>query len=251
MRVAVAGGTGWVGRLTVDALRGAGHEVRVVARSTGVDLTTGAGLDGALDGVGAVIDATNVVTTGRAKSVAFFETTTANLLRAEEHAGVKHHVVLSIVGCDTVDLGYYYGKRAQERAVAAGGVPWTVLRATQFHEFAAQMLERGGPVVIAPRMLSRPVAGADVARVLVRLALAEPLRGIHELAGPEDLQMVDMVRGLARARGLRRPVLPIRLPGAVGRAVAGGALLPSGPVEEGGETYDTWLTRTSEPHHAE
>ena len=171
MRIAVAGGTGWIGRLVVAAASGAGHEVAVVARSTGVDLTTGAGLDEALRGVDAVIDVVNRNTLREAEAVDFFTTTSRRLLDAGQRAGVGHHVLLSIVGIDRVGLGYYIGKLRQEEVVRDGPVPSTILRATQFFEFASQMLERSvGPVVAVPRMTSQPVAAREVAAELVRLA---------------------------------------------------------------------------------
>lgn len=143
MRIAVAGGTGWVGRRVVEQVRAMGADPVVLARSAGVDLTTGAGLDAALVGVTAVIDVSNVTATSRSRAVRFFEAVTSTLLSAGARAGVRHHVALSIVGCDRVDFGYYAGKRRQEELVLAAGTLGTVLRATQFHEFAAQTLERG------------------------------------------------------------------------------------------------------------
>ncbi|WP_329459751.1 SDR family oxidoreductase [Streptomyces sp. NBC_01497] len=241
MRIAVAGGTGWAGRLVVDAVVAAGHEPRVLARSRGVDLTTGRGLEAALDGVSRVIDASNVTTTSRAKSVAFFEAAAGHLLPALESAGVEHHVVLSIVGIDRVGFGYYQGKLRQEERVRESRVPYTVLRTTQFHEFAAQMLARGGPLAVVPRMRCRPVAAREVADTLVRLVLAEPAGHAPELAGPEVREMVAMVRQLQRARGGRRPVLPVSLPGAVGKAMAGGGLLPLGDSARGTCTFDEWV----------
>ncbi|NKF30926.1 NAD-dependent epimerase/dehydratase family protein, partial [Pseudomonas sp. BGM005] len=128
MRIAVAGGTGVVGRHTVAAAQAAGHDVVVLSRSAGVDVITGVGLDTALQGVGAVIDVTNTTTLSATKAVAFFERATRTLLAAEESAGVEHHVALSIVGIDGIDASYYAGKLAQERAVAAGSVPFTIAR---------------------------------------------------------------------------------------------------------------------------
>lgn len=245
MRIAVAGGTGLVGKLVVSALRENGHEPQVIARSEGVDLTTGRGLDAALAGVERVIDTTNIVTTGRSKSVAFFEAVSSHLLRAEKAAGVSHHVVLSIVGIDRVDFGYYAGKRAQESLAEKSSVPFSVLRATQFHEFAAQMLERGGPVAVAPRMRCQPVAAVEVAEALVELALGDPRGLAPELAGPEVLEMVQMVKQLHRARGGRRPVLGVKLPGKAGTAMATGALLPTDPGPRGHLTFTQWLPPTS------
>ena len=241
MRIAVAGGTGWIGRLVVAALEAAGDEPVVLARATGVDLTAGTGLVERLAGVEAVIDVTNVVTQRAATSIGFFETVTARLLAAEGEAGVRHHVALSIVGADRVDLPYYRGKRRQEELVVADAAG-TVLRATQFHEFAAQMLARRGPFVIAPKMLSQPVAAVEVARHLAGLARGRPLGLADEIAGPEEhLRMTDMIRRLARATGDRRPVLPLGMPGRVGREMQDGALLPTGPGPRGSITFAAWL----------
>ncbi len=163
MRVAVAGGTGVVGRHVMEALSASGHTPVALARSRGVDLLTGVGVDEALAGADVVVDVSNVATTSRRRSVGFFETATTRLLQAGHRAGVRHHVVLSIVGVDRVNSGYYAGKRRQEELALAGPVPATVLRATQFHEFAAQLFDRRGPLVIAPKLLCQPVAVAEVA----------------------------------------------------------------------------------------
>ncbi len=138
MRVAVIGGTGLVGRYTVQALRRDGHDPVVVARSTGVDVATGAGLDDALAGVEAVVDVTNTAATDPSAAREFFATITGRLLDAERRVGVRRHLLLSIVGVDRAEgNGHYAGKRRQEELVQAGPVPYTILRATQFHEFAA------------------------------------------------------------------------------------------------------------------
>ncbi|SEL51039.1 SDR family oxidoreductase [Streptacidiphilus jiangxiensis] len=245
MRIAVAGGTGAVGRTVVEAAHAAGHETVVLARSAGVDLLSGDGLDPALKGAQAVIDVSNVTTMGARKSVAFFEQATGRLLEAGRRAGVGHHVALSIVGCDRVDFGYYLGKRRQEELVLADGVPGSVLRATQFHEFAAQLLERTrGPVAVVPVMRAQPVAAREVAEALVRLAEQDPVGPAPELAGPQEEDMTVLVRRVLRAQGRRTPVLPLRLPGAAGRAMAGDGLLPTGPGQRGTETFDAWLDRT-------
>ncbi|MEU1531316.1 SDR family oxidoreductase [Streptomyces fagopyri] len=242
MRVAVAGGTGLVGRYVVEELAAAGQEPLVLARSRGVDLVTGAGLDAALAGAEAVVDVSNVITMSAKKSVAFFDIVGRNLLDAGERAGVRHHVVLSIVGVDRVGLGYYQGKLRQEDVVRNGRTPWTVLRATQFHEFAEQTLDRvPKPIAVVPRMRTQPVAAREVAQHLVRLVLA-PARGTApELAGPRAEQLVDMVGRLLRARRGRRLLLPVRMPGATGAAMTGDGLLPAGPGPRGTQTFDAWL----------
>lgn len=243
MRIAVAGGTGVVGRHVVGVARGRGHDVAVLARSEGVDLTTGEGLVGRLAGADAVVDVTGVATQGRATAEAFFGGVSERLLAAEDEAGVGHHVVLSIVGIDDVDTGYYAGKRRQEEVVAAGAVPWTVLRATQFHEFAEQALGfvRVGPFSLVPRMLSQPVAAVEVAAALVDRAESGPVGRAPDLAGPERLQMVDLARRVSSARGLGRRVVPVRMPRAAGRAMRSGALTPSSDGPRGTITFEAWL----------
>jgi uncharacterized protein YbjT (DUF2867 family) len=245
MRVAVAGGTGLVGRLVVSRLAAGGDEPVVLARANGVDLTTGAGLGAALTGVDAVVDVSNTTAMRKKQAVAFFEAATTNLLQAGERAGVRRHVVLSIVGIDRVDLGYYVGKRRQEELALASGRPVSVLRATQFHEFAGQLLDRGrGPVAVVPRMRVQPVAADEVAAALVSL-LDGPLGMAPELAGPEQLELTDLARAVLESRGSRRLLLPVRAPGAAGRALAEGAVLPTGDPRLGHQTFAEWLSHTS------
>ena len=242
MRIAVAGGTGLVGSLLVGQLEAGGHDPVVLARSTGVDLTTGAGLDAALEGARAVVDVTNLPTMRRRPAEEFFTAGTRHLVEAGRRAGVGHHVVLSIVGVDRVDQGYYAAKRAQERAVLSGGVPATVLRATQFHEFAGQLLDRmPGPVALVPRMRVQPVAAREVAAALAALVGDAPAGMAPELGGPEVHELVDLARRVLAARGSRSPVLPVRLPGRAGRLAREGALLPAGPGPRGRETFEEWL----------
>lgn len=251
MRIAVAGGTGWLGPFVVEAAHAAGHTTTVISRSNGVDLTTGAGLQDALRGVATVIDVSNITTTSRKKSVAFFGTATKNLIDAGQRAGISHHVTLSIVGVDRVDFGYYEGKRRQEELVLTGSVPGTVLRAAQFHEFAAQLLDRAkGPFVLVPRMRSQPIAAREVGQALVRLAELQPVGLAPELAGPEQLEMSDMVRQLLQVRGSRRLMVGLPLPGAAGRQMAGGGLLPLGPGPRGRQTFEQWLTDAQDAESA-
>lgn len=248
MRIAVAGGTGLMGRLVVAALADAGHDPVVLARSTGVDLVTGAGLDEALAGAAAVVDVSNVVTFNRRRSVEYFESSTANLLAAGARAGLRHHVALSIVGVDRVDLGYYLGKRAQEALVLAGPVPATVVRATQFHEFAGQLLARGkGPLAVVPRMRIQPVAAAEVAALLAGVAVEDPSGLGLEIAGPQVRDLAELTRLLLAAQRSRRAVLSVRLPGEVGRRMAGGALLPAAPGPRGSQRFEEWLAARAAP----
>jgi len=242
MRVAVAGGTGVVGLHVVEALSAAGHTPVVLSSGRGVDLVTGDGLQEALRGVEAVIDVSNVVTTGRSKSVKFFEAAGANLIEAGREHGVRHHVVLSIVGVDRVEFGYYEGKLRQEQLALSGPVPATVLRATQFHEFAGQVLDRvPGPVALVPRQLIRPIAAAEVASELVDIAAGEPQGLAPELAGPEEHQLVELARRVVSRSGRRRWVVGVRLPGPGGRAMASGGLLPGAGARLGTQTFDEWI----------
>lgn len=244
MRIAVAGGTGVVGRHVVEAAAAAGHEAIVLARSIGVDLRTGSGLDAALDGVHAVVDVSNVATMRAAESVAFFEAATTHLLAAAERVGVGHVVGLSIVGATRVDFGYYLGKRRQEELLLTppGAVGTSVLRATQFHEFAGQLLSRsGGPIAVIPAMRSQPIAAREVGEALVALATGPAVGLAPELAGPQPESIADLARQQLRAVGSRRRVTQVRLPGAVGKAMASGALLPTEPGPRGTQTFAQWL----------
>ncbi len=247
VRIAVAGGTGTTGRRVVDHVRNAGHEAVVLSRSAGVDLTAPSpALDHALAGVAAVIDASNVPTLSRPTSERFFGDVTRTLLDAESRLGVGHHVALSIVGSDRVDYGYYAGKRLQERLVRESDVPWTVVRATQFHEFTDQTLAMTrGPIAVVPVMRSQPIAVDEVASYLVGLAEATPRGAVVEIAGPAPESQVDLARRVLRARGSRRLVLPVRMPGSAGRGMASGALLPTGEFHRGEQGFASWLAETA------
>ena len=229
MQVAVAGATGVVGRHVVEELGRRGHRVVPVARSLGVDVLHGDALVDTLADTEAVIDVLSTRESNEKKAAAFFETTSTNLLRAEQRVGVRHHVALSIVGVDDVPFGYYRAKVRQEAVVAGGPVPWTILRATQFHEFAGQLLDRFGSRLIAliPSMLSQPVAAVEVARALVERAEAGPSGRTPDLAGPEQRTMPPMARAISRATHRQQLVLPLHVPGAAGRAMRAGALLPA------------------------
>ncbi len=242
MKLAVAGGTGLTGRLVVHAAEAAGYDVSVISRARNIDLVTGAGLTAALRGVDVVIDVSNTSGISRKKSVAFFQAATRNLLAAEAAAEVGHHVALSIVGIDRVPSGYNAGKRRQEELITGGNVPWTVVRATQFHEFAAQLLAAmKGPMVAVPRMRSATISAKEVAEHLVELAGGPVLGRAAEMSGPDIHAMPDLVRRVLRSQGQYRLVIPIRLPGEAGAQMAGGGLLPQSPGLVGKQTFDMWL----------
>jgi uncharacterized protein YbjT (DUF2867 family) len=247
MRIAVAGATGNIGALTVAALERGGHEVVRISRSLGVDLTTGEGLDAALAGVEAVVDATNAPAADQAETVAFFGGATRNLLAAEEKAGVRHHVLLSIVGIDRVEgNAHYAGKREQERLVSAGPVPWTIVPATQFHDFAAMVAgwtEQDGVATIAP-LLVQPIAPADIADILAEIAVGEPRGRYADVAGPEPQDLVDMARRTYRARGREITLVPT-WSGIFGPAMAGNVLLPGDGARIAPTTFGEWLAASA------
>lgn len=249
MRIAVAGATGHIGALVAAALAGDGHDVVRLGRSLGVDLRTGEGLDGALEDVDAVVDATNVTATDRDAVVAQFGAMTRNLLAAEQQAGVRHHVLLSIVGIHRVEgTAHYAGKREQERLVEAGPVPWTIVPATQFHDFAAMVAgwtEQDG-VATVPPLLVQPIAPSDIAEVLAEVASGEPRGRYPDVAGPGTQDLVDMARRTNEVRG-RDVRLVATWSGPFGTGLAGDVLLPGKGARLMPTTFDAWLAAGAAP----
>jgi uncharacterized protein YbjT (DUF2867 family) len=242
-KIAIAGGTGVLGRHVVAVAEERGHDVVILAPSAGVDLVSGRGLDGALAGVDAVVDVTSIQTQSARASRRFYAAVTGNLFHAEKAAGVGHHVALSIVGVDKAPYGYYAGKLLQEQLVAEGEVPWTLMRATQFHEFAGQIMDRlrFGPVVVAPKMRSQPVAARELAARLVDLVQAGPSGRVQDLGGPREELVVDMVRALRNATGAKVRVVPLPFPGKLGKALRDGSLIPGPGALHGTVTFADWL----------
>jgi uncharacterized protein YbjT (DUF2867 family) len=242
MRVAVVGATGRIGHRTVEALRRRGHETVPISRTQGVDVYAGDGLVTALSGVEAVVDAASCAATDRDEAVAFFTRSTQNLLDAERQTGVRHHVLLSIAGVTKViGNAHYAGKRAQEELVARGPVPWSIVAATHFHDFAEMVTgwtEQDGSATIAP-LLVQPVAPADVADVLAEVA-AGPPQGRFELAGPEPQDLVDLARRTRAARGTTIRLIPT-WSGVFGLDMAGDVLLPEPGARSAPTTFDEWL----------
>jgi len=244
LRVAVIGGTGLAGHHTVEALRRAGQDVVVVARSRGIDVVTGEGLDEALRGVDTVVDVTNVQAPGAEATLQFFSAATKNLLSAELRAHVKHHVLLSIVNIDRMEgNAHYAGKRLQERLVTSSSIPWTIQRATQFHEFAGMVVDwtRKGDVAYVPPLLLQPVAASDVGGVLSEVAMEAPRGRAPDLAGPQPEDMVDMARRTLSARGESLRLIPSWRTGLFGVETAGEGFLPGPGARLGPTTFDAWL----------
>jgi uncharacterized protein YbjT (DUF2867 family) len=254
MRIAVIGGTGTAGRQTVEALRRAGHDAVVVARSRGVDVASGRGLAEALAGVETVVDVTSIVATDAREAREQFGTATRNLLAAEQQAGVRHHVLLSIVGVDRFEANAHFaGKRRQEELVLAGPIPMTIQRATQFHEFAGALVDwvrRDGAAVLPP-LLVQPVAAADVGAVLAEIAAGRPRSIAPELAGPEPQDLVDMARRTLAARGESLRLIPSWRGGFFGPSCAGEVFLPGPDARLAPTTFDAWLrTPAARPRSA-
>ncbi|WJM14658.1 SDR family oxidoreductase [Microbacterium arborescens] len=247
MRIAIAGSTGTVGRHVHRIATDRGHEVVALARSEGHDLEHGPLPAAVLEGVDTIVDVSGIQTLSRHRSRRFFERVSANVQRAGIEAGVGHLVALSIVGIDGVDAAYYGGKLAHERAVQRGALPHTLLRAAQFHEFAEQTLVRGkiGPITVVPAARVRPVAAQEVAEHLVTLAEGAPAGRARDLTGPRDELLIDMVRALLDARGIRRVTLEMRLPGSFGRAMSSGRLRGHANAERGTVTFAEWLAAQS------
>lgn len=240
--ILVTGATGRLGRPTVAALRAAGHDVRALSRRAGAglvngDLLTGQGLAAALAGADTVVH----LATGKAGEgdVA----ATEKLLAASADAGVAHLVLISIVGIEDIPLRYYRDKVVIERLVRESGVPWTILRATQFHPFVAEMFtaQRFSPVIFGLTFPLQPIAVEDVAGRLAELADAPPAGRVPDIGGPERRTVRDLARVWTRATGSRRPVVPLALPGRLFGAYAAGHALVPGP-EYGRTTFEDALT---------
>lgn len=202
MKITVIGATGQIGRQVIPLLTAAGHHVTGASRGSGVDAAIGSGLDEALRDADAVLDVLNSPTMEDDAALAFFTATSSNLTVAAKKAGVRHYVLLSIVGVDALQGGgYLRGKVVQEKTVADSGLPYTIVRATQFHELTeliAGSLVAGG-TVHAPDALIQPIASAEVAAVLARIATEPPADGVHDVGGPDMLtfaEMASLVLGL-------------------------------------------------------
>jgi uncharacterized protein YbjT (DUF2867 family) len=241
VRIAVAGATGLVGARLCTLAREAGHEVVEIARAYGVDLCRPDGLDELLAGCSVVVDVTSSPTLEREGATLFFETVAHNLGRAATAAGVRRTVVLSIVGIDQgTDYGFYAARVAHERAFRASAPGVVVLRTTQFHEFAGQVLARSTKDGVARIMdvPSQPVDTAEVARLLLDLATGER-RGDTDLAGPRQERLVDQVRRLVESTGADVRVEA----GPAPASMAAGSMLPGPDALLRGTTWDEWLAQ--------
>jgi uncharacterized protein YbjT (DUF2867 family) len=249
-RILVTGGTGTLGRLVVPLLLDAGREVRVLSRSarepgdgaeaeveyvTG-DLAEDAGIEAAVAGIDVVLHLA-----GGPKGD---DEATRNLVRAASRAEVRHLVYISVIGADRLPLAWFRSKLGAEQAVTGSGIPWTTLRAAQFHDLTLKAVRTMGklPVLPAPGGLRfQPVDARDVAARLVELALAEPAGQVPDIAGPTVYPMADLARGYLKARGKHRLTVPVRIPGKAGRAYRAGENLTLEGATVGERTWEDFL----------
>jgi uncharacterized protein YbjT (DUF2867 family) len=246
MKIVVIGGTGLIGSKTVAILRQRGHEVVAASPNTGVNTITGEGLKEALAGAQVVIDLANSPSFEDKAVMEFFETSERHLLPAEVSAGVQHHVALSIVAVDRTDNGYFRAKLAEEKLIEASGVPYTIVRATQFMEFLRGIADMSaeGNIVKLPPVLFQPIAADDVAANVAEAALAAPRNGIVEIAGPERAPFNEIVARYLEAVGDPRQVVSDPEARYSGGRVEERSLVPLGEALLGRVGLDEWLRRS-------
>jgi len=243
MKIVVIGGTGLIGSKVVANLKQKDHEAFAAAPNTGVNTITGEGLKEALAGAQVVVDVANSPSFEEKAVMTFFETSGRNLLAAEAAAGVQHHVALSIVGDDRSDNGYFRAKVAQEKLIKASGVPYTIIRSTQFLEFLRAIADssaHGNVVRISPGLF-QPIASDDVAAFVADVALAPPRNGIVEIAGPERAPFNEIVARYLKAVGDPRRVVSDPEAKYWGGAVGEHTLVPLGDARLGRIGLDEWL----------
>ncbi len=246
MKIVVIGGTGLIGSKTVAILRQGGHEVIAASPQSGVNTITGEGLKEVMTGAQVVIDLANSPSFEDNAVLEFFETSGRNLLAAEATAGVRHHVALSIVAIDRTDNGYFRAKVAQERLIVSSGIPYTIIRATQFLEFLGGIADSSaaGNVVRLPPSLFQPIAADDVAAIVAEVALAAPRNGIVEIAGPERAPFNEIVARYLKAIGDPREVVSDPEARYWGGRIEERSLVPLGEARLGRIGLDEWVRRS-------
>src|SRR5881397_1961719 len=247
MKIVVIGGSGLIGKKLVNNLRQHGHEVVAASPSSGVNTLTGEGLAEALAGAQLVVDVANSPSFEDKAVLEFFETAGRNLLAAEATAGVGHHVALSVVGTDRLlASGYFRAKMAQETLIKASPVPFTIVRATQFFEFVGSIAQSAtdGQTVRLPPAMMQPIVSDDIAAALADIAVAEPLNGTVELAGPEPIRMDELVRRYLSANRDARKVTTDVQAGYFGTAVNDQSLTPGDQPRLGPTRFEDWLSRS-------
>ena len=250
MKVVIIGGTGLIGSKLVTRLREDGHQAVPASPDTGVNTLTGEGLAQVLTGAAVVIDVSNSPSFEDAAVLKFFETSTGNLLAAETAAGVGHHVALSIVGCDRVpESGYLRAKVAQEKLIRNSRIPYSIVRATQFFEFLKRIADEAtdGNRVRIPPVLFQPIAAADVASAVGRVAVGAPLNGILEVAGPQQFRFDEFIRLGLGARHDPREVVADPHARYFGAELGERALVPEANARLGEMRFEDWLAQSVVP----
>ena len=254
MKIVVIGGTGLIGTKVVNILRQRGHDVVAASPSSGVNTTTGEGLAGSLTGAQVVVDVANSPSFEDKPALEFFETSGRNLLAAEEAAGVRHHVALSVVGTERLLesgpgslSGYFRAKMAQENLIKASGIPFTIVHATQFFEFTKGIAQSGtdGSTIRLSPILMQPMSADDVAAAVVDAAVAEPVNGMIEVAGPDQIRQDDLVRQFLSATGDTRKVITGDDARYFGIEVDDQSLLPGKSPRLGTTRFADWLKRSA------
>ena len=248
MKIVVIGGSGLIGSKLVKKLREDGHDPLAASPNSGVDTITGEGLAEALEGAHAVVDVANAPAFEDAAVLEFFQTSSRNLLAAETAAGVRHHVVLSVVGTDRLpESGYFRAKVAQEELVKAATVPYTIVRATQFFEFIGRIADSntdGDTVRLAP-VLVQPEAADDVAAALTDVAVNAPVNGTVELAGPEAFRLDELARRVLGANNDRRQVIPDVHARYFGAELDDRSLTPGDDARIAPTHFEDWLSQSA------
>jgi uncharacterized protein YbjT (DUF2867 family) len=246
LKIVVIGGSGLIGSRVVARLRQRGHEILAASPSTGVNTVTGEGLAKAFAGAQVVVDVANSPSFEHKAAMAFFEASGRNVLTAERAAGVKHHVALSVVGTERLlEFGYFHAKLAQELLIEGSSQPYTIVRATQFFEFVggiAQEATRDDGVHVSPAKI-QPMAADDVAAAVADAALAEPVNGMIEIAGPESFQLDQLVRQYLSAKKDGRKVITDPDARYFGIRLDDRSLTPDTKAHLGAITFDAWLKR--------
>ncbi|CDO10570.1 LysR family transcriptional regulator [Mycolicibacterium cosmeticum] len=235
MNISVIGATGLIGSKVVALLERDGHHVVAASRASGADVLTGDGLTDALAGADVLVDVVNSPSFDDGPVLDFFTRSSANLVAAAKAAGVRHYVALSIVGVDALpESGYMRAKVAQEHTITASGLPYTIVRATQFQEFAEGIVASldAGDVVRVPDALIQPVAADDVAAAVARVATAGPRDGIVEVGGPEQISFADLARGVLAAQGSDKAVVVDAQATYFGTPLQRGSLVTGGARQE-------------------
>jgi uncharacterized protein YbjT (DUF2867 family) len=243
MKVVIIGGTGLIGRKLATRLQSGGHQVVAASPSTGVNTLTGEGLNEALTGANVIVDVTNSPSFEDNAVLDFFQRSTGHLLSAAA-AGISHYVALSVVGCDRIrDSGYLRAKHAQEGMIETGGMPYTILRATQFFEFLNAIADGGtvGNVVYMSPSKFQPVAADDVAATLAEIATAQPKNGVVELAGPEASSMAEFIQSFLSSKGDKRKVVLDPNVKYFGAVLDKDGLVPLGQFIAGPTRFTDWV----------